>query len=215
MTKRYILSEHAQGTPEWLQVRAGKATGSRASDVLATIKSGESAARRDYRIEIVTERLTGQPTPEGYVSPEMIWGREQEPFARLHYEDQTGILVREVGFAYLPNIPAGCSVDGMVEDEGRFGLLGIKCPKSATHLKWLQAGVVPPEHIPQANHELWITGAQFFDFVSFDPRMPGKLRMFKVRLKRDEKQILAHEAAIMLFLAECKGLEESLRKLAA
>ena len=49
-----------QGTPEWFNSRLGKVTASRVADVLATIKSGESASRRNYRMQLVCERLTGK-----------------------------------------------------------------------------------------------------------------------------------------------------------
>ena len=39
-----------QGTQEWHQLRLGKVTASRISDVLSKIKSGESASRRNYKI---------------------------------------------------------------------------------------------------------------------------------------------------------------------
>lgn len=199
---RFILSEHPQGSPEWKRDRAGKATGSRAADILATIKSGEAAARRDYRTQLVVERLTGEPAEEGFVSKEMQWGTENEPFARMRYEEETGAIVREAGFAYLPSIPAGCSVDGFIDEDGRIGLLECKCPKSATHVGYLKAGKLPNAYDPQVTHNLWITGADFADFVSFDPRMPPYLQLFHVRVERDEAAIEKHEAAVMRFLKE-------------
>jgi hypothetical protein len=47
-----------QRSPEWFAARLGRLTGSRAADMLATIKSGEAAARRDLRVQLVVERLT-------------------------------------------------------------------------------------------------------------------------------------------------------------
>lgn len=214
---RYILSEHPQGSPEWRLDRAGKATGSKAGAIVSKIKSGEAAARRDYRVQLVTERLTGQPAEDGYQSPDMLRGIEQEPFARMAYEAATNLIVREAGFAYLPTIPTGCSVDGFVEDDGRLGLVGFKCPKSATHIGYLQAERMPPEYEPQTLHELWITDAEFFDFVSYDSRLPDYLQQFRIRIERAEvaAKIKAYEAEVMLFLSECAGLEAQLRRRAA
>lgn len=212
---RYIVSPHAQGTEGWLQDRAGRATGSRASDILATIKSGEAAARRDYRLELVVERMTGAPAPQGYVSAEMQWGTEKEPFARMAYEAQTGRLVSESGFAYLPNIMAGCSVDGFIEDSGRIGIWEAKCPKSYTHISYRMGGKVPTAHEPQILHNLWVTGAEFADFVSFDPRFPEPLQLFVVRYERDEKAILDYEAKLFQFLLEVDQQYNQLMELAA
>lgn len=218
---RFLISDAPQGTDAWLQARAGKATGSRAKDMLAKIKSGEAAARRDYRIELVTERLTGRPAQRGFISPEMTWGTEQEPFARLEYEEITGHTVREAGFVYLPDLAAGCSVDGFVEDadDGAAGILEIKCPKSATHLGYvLDEPALPSEHRAQVTHNLWVTSAAFCDFVSFDPRLPEALQFFLFRVMRDELVIAAHEAEVRAFMAEVDAftlkLENFLRKAA-
>ena len=51
---------NSQGTEEWFESRIGKVTASRVADVLATIKTGESASRKNYRMELVCQRLTGQ-----------------------------------------------------------------------------------------------------------------------------------------------------------
>lgn len=206
---RYILSEHQQGSIEWKADRAGKATGSRASDIVAKIKTGEAAARRDYRVQLVTERLTGAPAEDGFVSKDMQWGTEIEPFARMAYESRMGLMVREAGFAYLPDLPVGCSVDGFIEGGG---LLECKCPKSATHIKYLQANKLPSEYEPQILHNLFVTGERFADFVSFDPRMPPALQLFHVRVTRDEAAMKAYEDELKLFLAEVDALESELRK---
>lgn len=205
---RYMVSNAAQRTPEWHQARLGKATGSRAADITATIKSGEAAARRNYRVQLVTERLTGACAEECYVSKEMQDGIDNEPFARMEYEIATGEIVQEAGFTYLPNIAAGCSVDGFIGDEGIFE---AKCPKSATHVSYLLAARLPPEYVPQVKHNLWITGCEFCDFASFDPRMPKELRLFKVRVYRNELDIAGYEAELLKFLGEVDALELQLR----
>jgi hypothetical protein len=210
---RYIVSPHAQGTSEWKAARAGKATASRAKDILAKIKSGEAAARRDYRVQLVTERLLGTPTEDGFTSKEMQWGTDNEPFARMAYEAANDAIVEEAGFAYLPDIAAGCSVDGFID--GRRGFFEAKCPKSATHIAYLQGNRLPPEYVPQVTHDFWITGAEFCDFVSFDPRFPEKLQLFQVRVLRAELDIDAYETEVLRFLAETDDLESYLRKRAA
>ena len=50
-----------QGSNEWHLLRLGKVTASRIADVLSKGKSGESASRRNYRTELVVQRLTGLP----------------------------------------------------------------------------------------------------------------------------------------------------------
>lgn len=210
---KFTVLNLEQGSPEWKQARAGRMTGSRAKDVLATIKSGEAAARRDYRIALMLERLTGQPCDDFFVTKEMQWGTDQEPFARMAYEAHTGLIVRETGFLQCDEIMAGSSVDGDIDDFA--GIVEYKCPKSATHWAWMKAGVVPPEHIPQITCNLWISGAEWADFASYDPRFPEPLRLFVRRVRRRDVDIAGFEAEAMKFLAEVEAEELQARSIAA
>jgi hypothetical protein len=215
MRTDFIVSPHPQGTDEWLAARAGRATGSRARDILAKIKSGEAASRKNYRTQLVIERLTGRPAESGFISKEMQWGTEQEPFARMAYESETGRLVSEMGFIYLPDAMTGCSVDGLVEDDGKTGVWEAKCPSSATHIEYLTSGRLPPEYKPQIMHNMLVTGADFADFVSYDPRMPEKLQLFIVRWERNEDEIKEYEAELNAFLKEVDTLHSELARQAA
>lgn len=196
-----------QGTPEWLAARAGKVTASRISDVIATIKSGEAAARRDYRSQLVAEILTGKPQDDGYINAEMQWGIDQEMLARSAYEVAGDVLVDQVGLVLHPTIErAAASPDGVVGA----GLVEIKCPKTATHLQYLLAGEVPTKYQPQMLFQMACAEASWVDFCSFDPRLPPELQLFVVRFHRDDKRIQAMEAEVVRFLAE---VDEVLAKL--
>jgi hypothetical protein len=85
-----------QGSDDWRLMRAGKVTASRFCDVMAKVKVGEAASRRDYRWELLTERLTGLPC-EGYTNKAMEWGTAHEPEAREAYEAETGDLSSKSG----------------------------------------------------------------------------------------------------------------------
>lgn len=212
----YAIDAAPQGTPEWYAVRAGRATGSKAECITAKGRTAgtEAVTRRNYRVQLVTERLTGKSQEEdGFQSKDMTWGKEQEPFARMAYEERTGAIVEEAGFALLPNVAAGCSVDGFID--GRRGILELKCPKSAIHIGYLQHNRLPPEYVPQARHNVWVTGAEYIDFVSFDPRLPGKLQLLVVRIERVELAIPEYEAEVLRFLEEVAALESNLRLRAA
>ena len=95
-----IIIECEQRTPEWFAARAGRLTGSVAADMLAKLKSGgEPAARRDLKLQLAVETLTGTPMEaSGFVSPAMQRGIDAEPLARGRYEAETGNLVRTTGF---------------------------------------------------------------------------------------------------------------------
>lgn len=189
-----------QRTPEWVTARLGMFTASCAADMLAQIKSGESAKRRDLRMRLVCERLTGQPQDDAYVNAAMQRGIDKEADAFAAYEALTGEMANTVGFLAHDALLAGCSPDG--EIGGFAGLLEVKCPKTSTHVSYMRAKGVPSDYVPQMVHALWITGAAWCDFVSFDDRLPAHLQLFTVRLNRDEKQIAAYEMAATLFLSE-------------
>ena len=197
---RFAIINADQRSPAWFQARAGRLTGSRASDMLATIKSGEAAARRDYRMQLVTERLTGQPQDDGFVNAAMQRGIEMEPLALAAYEAVTGNVAIRTGFLSHVTHLAGCSLDGHVDNFA--GIVELKCPKSATHLRYLNEGVLPREYLPQVTHNAWIAGAEWVDFLSYDDRFPADLQVFYVRVLSKDLDIEKYEKSALAFLAE-------------
>jgi hypothetical protein len=204
-----IIHSCAQRSDEWYSLRSGRLTGSRAADMLAQIKKGEAAARRDLRLTLVCERLTGQCQDDPYVSREMRRGIEREAFARAAYEARTGRLVQSCGFMSHETLMAGFSPDGVIGSME--GLLEVKVPKSATHLKYRRARGIPQEYWGQVVHGLWISGAQWLDFVSFDDRFPAAMQLLIIRVKRDEEAIAAYAKEAVLFLGEVDAEEAALR----
>lgn len=198
-----------QRTPEWFAARLGRATGSRAKDIIASIRTGEAAARRDYRFDLVTERLTGHRDEDGFVSKDMQRGTDLEPEAFAAYEALTGTLVRRTGFVVSDECMAGCSLDGDVDD--MTGIVEIKCPKSATHFGYFKIGEVPANHLAQIIHNLWVSGAQWCDFVSYDDRFPEGLQLVVIRYKRVESVIADYAAKVREFLAEVDRDEQIAR----
>lgn len=197
-----------QGTDQWHIDRLGKVTASRVADVMAKTKSGYSASRKNYMAELVAERLTGT-WEEGFISGPMKWGTETEPLARAEYEIREGVEVDEVGFIDSPDIPMfGGSPDGLV---GETGGLEIKCPNTATHIETLLAGVVDRKYIIQVQSLMAVTGRAWWDFVSFDPRLPAELSYWQTRIMRDNAFIAEIENEVRGFLAELDDLEKKLR----
>lgn len=198
-----IVHNVDQRSAEWHALRCGKLTGTGAADMIATLKSGkgEAAARRDLRLRLVVERLTRRATDAGgFVSSDMQWGIDHEADARRAYEALSGHVVHtDVGFVAHPELLAGCSPDGLVGD---VGCVEIKCPKSATHLVALRARAVPVEYVPQCRHALWLTGARWCDFVSFDPRFPRALQLVVVRVTLSDTERAAWEITVRNFLDE-------------
>jgi len=130
------LLEANQGSKEWLAERAGRVTASALSNVMM---AKTAAGYQNYMAQLVCERLTGQPV-ETFKSAAMEHGNETEPQARAFYELETGNDVAEVGFIPHPLIEwSGASPDGLIGDDG---LIEIKCPQPAKHIKNLTGGTI-------------------------------------------------------------------------
>jgi putative phage-type endonuclease len=195
------MNDTVQRSPEWYFARLGRVTASRAADVLATIKSGEAATRKNYRSQLVCERLTAEPE-ESFETDAMRWGTEQEPFARMAFEASKGLLVQEVGFIQHPELMAGASPDGLIDDDL---LVEIKCPGKSAHIDTLEKGM-PSKHIPQVQFQMWITGRKACWFVSYHPKFPQELQLFTQLIPRDDAYIANLEAEVRKFLGEVDAL---------
>lgn len=206
-----ILETADQRSDDWYAARCGKATASRFRDAMAALKNGQPAqAAKDYLTELVVERLTGQPVQK-FTTAAMQWGTEQEAAARAAYERRTGIEVEETGFVVHDVLMAGCSPDGLVDWDG---LIEIKCPyNTGVHIETLLNGM-PADHMPQVQGQMWITGRQWCDFVSYDPRMPADLQLYVQRIYADPKAIADLAFGISAFLKEVGSKVEALRRLA-
>lgn len=203
-----------QNTTEWREARAGKITASRMCDVMAFGKRDGKPlkSRQDYIGDIVAELLTGEPKEQVKAKP-LDWGHDVEAAARAAYEAETGEIVQQVGFMVHPLLPyIGCSPDGLIGGDGQ---MQIKCPNNpAVHIATLRDGM-PEEHIAQVQGEMFVTGRAWSDFVSFDPRMPEHLRLYRQRIKRDEAYIEQLAAACESLWAEVQTYLNYLNEKAA
>src|SRR4029077_203990 len=101
-------------------------------------------------------------------------------------------------------------------DVGNFtGIVELKCPKSSTHLSYLKARNVPENHKPQIYHNLWVSGAEWCDFVSYDPRFPEPLRLLVYRMWRVDLEVLAYSKVALKFLDEVAAECEAAKAIAA
>lgn len=191
----------AQRSPEWHALRIGKLCGSRASDMIATRRDSKpSASRTNLLMQLVLERVTGKSQERTFQSQAMLDGIEREADAAAAYEVRTGKILQPVGFVSLDGHLAGCSPDGEVNDFE--GLIEVKCPIAATHYEFLETGLIPNDYLTQITHNLWVTGAQWCDYVSFHPDFPAHLRIQISRVQREYLGLPAYEKAALTFLAE-------------
>ena len=188
-----------QGTAEWHQLRLGKVTASRVADILARTKTGPSASRQNYLIELALQRTTSI-IQESYSNAAMEWGTQTEPQARVAYEVRTNNFVDQLAFVDHPSIDwFGCSPDGLVSDRG---LVEIKCPNSTTHWEYFKFNRPPQKYVIQMQAQMAVTNRDWCDFISFDPRMPERSQLLIVRVDRDDAFIAEMEEQIKQFLSE-------------
>ncbi len=196
-----------QRSEEWFEARAGRITASMMSVVMlerdrAPFKSGPRKgqdkpppkALTDYAHQLAAERLTGKPRKQARGAA-LDWGREMEANAIAAYEAETGNLVSSAGFILHPKYDfVGASPDFTVGDEGGGE---CKCPESSeVHLQTLLEGL-PSEHVDQIQGGLWVTGREWWDFISYHPDFPPHLRLYVQRIERDEAYISRLEAACL------------------
>ncbi|MBX4335574.1 lambda exonuclease family protein [Bartonella raoultii] len=200
-----------QRTAEWFQARLGKVTASNIYNILSkTAKGTPTSKYEDYKIKLITERLTGEISPH-YENEDMRWGIEHEENALHEYSLIHDANVTKCGFIQHPTIEmAGASPDGLVDEHG---LIEIKCPRSTTHMRFFINDEIKPEYHAQMQFQMACTGRKWCDFISYDPRFTGQsshLRMKIKRIHRDEKHIEQINQAVEAFLKE---IEQEIKKI--
>ncbi len=206
-----IYADVEQGTAEWFAIKCGKVSASKIANIMAKLKGGgEAASVKNYRTQILCERLTGT-VEESYCNGAMQRGIELEPMARECYEFIKGVTVEQVAFVDHPWIEmSGASPDGMVNFDGN---VEIKCPNTATHIEYLLGKVPPAQYIPQMQWQMACTGRVWCDFVSYDNRLPEDMQLFIVRLNRDDAMIAEMEKAVIEFNASVVKIISDLKAL--
>lgn len=196
-----------QRNDDWHAQRCGKVTASRIKDMGA--KPAKGKQYNALTLSILSERITGVQE-ESKPTPAMQWGVDQEQYAVIAYENETGTFVKEVGLIDHPAISmSGASPDGMVNADGQ---LEIKCPSTTTHLNTILAQEVPAEHIPQITWQLACTRRKWCDFVSYDPRLPEHLQLFIKRVYAKDLDIQGVESAVIAFNRVVSGAMNQLQK---
>jgi len=194
-----IHTDITQGTPEWFAVRAGLPTASEFDSVIAKGRGGEpSKTRRTYMLKLAGERITGEVT-EGYTNAHMERGKAMEAEARDLYAFMRDAQLTQVGFVRNEQFRAGCSPDSLI---GEDGALEVKTKLPHLQLDALIAGVLPPEHKPQVQGILLVTGRLWCDFISYWPKLPPLI----VREYRDQAYIDNLVAGLNTFNAELDSL---------
>lgn len=198
-----IVHECEQGSPEWFARRMGIPTASEFSTILAKGKGdSESKTRLAYMRKLAGEVLTGEPM-DSYTNVHMERGKAQEDEARNFYCFERDCDVTRVGF--VTNGNKGCSPDSLIGD---IGGLEIKTALAHIQIERLEKNELPPEHKAQVQGSIWICERDWWDFVSYSPRLP----LLIVRVQRDDGYIANLAGAVDKFNTELNELVDRIRR---
>lgn len=199
-----ITLDCEQGSEDWLKARLGIPTATGFENIV-TATGKKSSAQIKYMAELIEESILGL-SESAVKSHFMERGNQLEPQARMAYEFETGNDVIQVGGVYLDE-----SKSAMVSPDGLIPALKkgleIKCPKMSTHIRYLLEGGVPSEYVIQVQANLWVTGYETWDFVSYCPEYQ-KQTIFIHTAERDPVLMKAFDKYIPKFIKTLNALKE-------
>lgn len=175
ITKKYETKE------EWLDGRLGKITGSRLKDIV--VKRGTDEKIGFY--EIIAERIA-EPADEENA---MQRGVRLEDEAIEMFIEKTGKKVDTslVIWQREDNKNIAISPDGFI---GKKEAVEVKCLSSAKHIEAYITQQIPSDYEYQALQYFIVNdNLETLYFVFYDPRMPEKLQLFFLEIKRDEDKV--------------------------
>lgn len=179
--KRKEYFDIVQGTKEWIELRLGVFTSSLIVNLFTEPRSKKdreagvlSDSAESYIIDKACELIYRTPK-EHFFSKATDWGNEHEDYAAEAYQQVTGNTLKTIGFVTLGD-DTGTSPDRYVNTNA---LAEIKCPhvrsnhvKNVLNLKTQEDLLkANKQYYFQIQHQLYVTGREYCDFVSFDPRI--------------------------------------------
>lgn len=175
-----IFHDVQQNSEAWDALRLGKVTASQASTFMANYGKpfGEPAKR--YALQVALERITGKKAEHSFTNDHMERGHEQEPIARMLYEDENFATVLNGGFFDCGDY--GDSPDGRI---GESGLIEVKSVIASTHYETLRRGSYDPAYKWQLVSHIDCTGRDWVDFVSYCADFPEGGQLIVYRMNRD------------------------------
>lgn len=171
----------SQNTDEWMALRCGKATASNFACFMANDGAAFGEPAKRYALQLALERITGKKAEFGFKNDEMERGQQQEPVARMLYEDERFCEVTNGGFFDCGEW--GDSPDGLV---GADGIIEIKSVIASVHYATLRRASFDPSYKWQLVGHLDCTGRDWVDFISYCSDFPESSQLIVYRQDLDD-----------------------------
>jgi len=208
-TRPFDIVETEQRSQEWFDARLGRVTGSKAGAVWnKTSKGLRTAEWKKYQDQLLAEMLTGASADDVFQSFEMQRGIDLEPVARRATAKKLGLQIRETGFLAHREVLAGASLDGDINDFQ--AIVELKCPRTTTHLLYIEEKGLPDQYMGQILHQLWVSGAETIFFASFDDRLPPHLQLFVCERKAKDLPLAEYEKDLLEFTKQLSDRRDAL-----
>lgn len=163
-----IIHPAPQNSAAWLEARCGIPTASEFSNLVTPLGKICTGKGLESYLSTKLAEWWGGPVG-GFNSFATEQGHLGEENAIPWFEFETNQDVQRVGLCLTDDERVGCSPDGLLGDDGG---LEIKCPQRPNHIKYLLAGVVPPDYVLQVQGCLFVTKRKSWTFVSYARGLP-------------------------------------------
>ena len=179
-----VFHDVQQNTEEWDLLRAARITSSKLSVVMANFGKAFGDPAKKYAVDIAVAQLTGKAPKSGYSNDHMERGHEEEPLARMAYEEQHFCKVSNGGFFAIGD-DLGCSPDGLL---GLDGVIEIKSAIPSIHYERIRKNTFDSAYKWQLIGNMVLTKREWIDFVSYCSDFPEDSQLFVVRLHAADYQ---------------------------
>lgn len=176
-----IFHDVEQNTDEWQALRCGKATASNFALFMANYGKAFGEPAKKYALQLALERITKVKAESGFSNEHTERGHEQEPLARMRYEDEFFNTVENGGFFDCGLY--GDSPDGLADSNG---VIEIKSVISSTHYENMRRKTFDPSYKWQLVGHLDCTKRDWVDFISFCLDFPLEKQLIVYRLHKEE-----------------------------
>lgn len=170
-----------QNSDEWFLLRAGKVTASSLNKVMANYGKAFGDPAKKYAVDIAVQQITGSTSGGGYTNEHMARGHEEEPLARLAYEERYFCDVTNGGFFECGD--TGTSPDGLV---GYDGMLEIKSALPAIHYARLAKQSYDSTYKWQLVGHLKFSNLEWVDFASYCSSFPDDKKLYVHRSYKED-----------------------------